>query len=267
MKEAGGMIVSDNDARRPELTAQRPTSGWTSLHSWIFLAVVAVGLLIVGIQNRYHYLSPLGLGKAYRIDKLFGGIQEFDPAQGWVKAQLQASALPPTMSMLPPQSPGSQAVPMNMPGTLPPPGTGIQPSVSQTPEPEEEKEEVTTSVTVEDLAAQKPGARKPPVESPAESTASLPEVAGITPSRVPELSNEEKFAAFKKRFQDFGKDEFQLANDDLYPNWKKNQKPNGTWQEFLAVYGNFIQWWADAGSPAESGMTLWNKFLESSGKN
>ena len=98
------MIVNDNDARRPESVAPRSASGWTSLHSWIFLAVVAVGLLLIGIQNRYHYLSPLGLGKAYRIDKLFGGIQEFDPTQGWIKAQLQASALPPTMSMMPPDS-------------------------------------------------------------------------------------------------------------------------------------------------------------------
>lgn len=259
------MIVNDNDARRPEVTAQRPTSGWTSLHSWIFLAVVAVGLLVVGIQNRYHYLSPLGLGKAYRIDKLFGGMQEFDPTQGWIKAQLQASGAPPTMSMMPPQSPGSQAVPMNMPGTVPPPGAGVQPSVAQAPE---EEEEITSSVTVEELSGQKGAARKPPLESPTErTTAALPEVAGTTPSGLPELSEEERFVAFKKQFRDFGKDEFQLANDDLYPNWKRNLKPNGTWQEFLAVYGDFIQWWSDAGSPPESGMTLWKKFLEASRKN
>ncbi|MDQ7783016.1 MAG: hypothetical protein RDU20_09065, partial [Desulfomonilaceae bacterium] len=128
------MIVNDNDARRPETAAQRPVSGWTSLHSWIFLAVVAVGLLLIGIQNRYHYLSPLGLGKAYRIDKLFGGIQEFDPTRGWIKAELQAPGLPPTMSMMPPESAtGSPAVPMHMPGTLPP-GGAPQPSVARTPE-------------------------------------------------------------------------------------------------------------------------------------
>lgn len=258
------MIVNDDEPRRPEFTAQRPTSGWTSLHSWIFLAVVAAGLLVVGIQNRYHYLSPLGLGKAYRIDKLFGGIQEFDPSKGWIKAQLQPSALPPTMSMMPPQSSGSQAVPMNTPGTVPPPGTAVQPSAAQVPE--EEKEEVATSVTVEDIPRSQPAARKPPVEPPSESTAPSPAVA-TTPSRAPELSQEEKFAVFKKQFRDFGKDEFQLANDDLYPEWKKNLKPDGTWEEFLDVYGEFIQWWSDAGSPAESGMTLWKKFLEATGKN
>lgn len=259
------MIVNDNDARRPEPTAQRSMGGWTSLHSWIFLAIVAVGLLTVGIQNRYHYLSPLGLGKAYRIDKLFGGIQEFDPSQGWITAQLQAGGPPPTMSMMPPQSPGSQAVPMNMPGALPQPGTGVQPSTAQTPV--EEKEQITSSVTVEELSGQKRAARKPSVESPTERTSAPPEVTGTTPSRVPEMSEEQKFAAFKKQYPDFGKDEFQLANDDLYPDWKKNLKPDGTWPEFLNVYGDFIQWWTDAGSPAESGMTLWKKFLASSGKN
>ncbi len=254
------MIVNDNDARRPETMTPRSASGWTSLHSWIFLAVVAVGLLLIGIQNRYHYLSPLGLGKAYRIDKLFGGIQEFDPAQGWIKAQLQASALPPTMSMMPSQPPASQAVPMNMPGTLPPPGVGTQPSVVQTPI--QEKDEITSSVPVEDLPAKKETARKTPVETPGESAPSSPETKPA-PSTVPEMSEDQRFAAFQKEFPHFGKDEFQLANDDLYPDWKKRLKPNGTWQEFLGVYEDFIQWWTDAGSPAKSGAVLWKEFLSS----
>ncbi len=58
----------------------------------IFLAIVALGLIVVGFENRYHYLSPLGLGKAYRIDKFFGGIQEFDPSQGWVVASFKSDA-------------------------------------------------------------------------------------------------------------------------------------------------------------------------------
>ncbi|MFH1114914.1 MAG: hypothetical protein V1792_13465 [Pseudomonadota bacterium] len=257
------MIVNDNDARRPESAAPRSASGWTSLHSWIFLAVVAVGLLLIGIQNRYHYLSPLGLGKAYRIDKLFGGIQEFDPARGWIKANLQASALPPTMPMTPPpQALGSQAVPMNMPGTLPPPGPAGQPSVVQPPV--QEKEETKSPVSVEDPDAGKEPDRKasadtppaPPSPSPSEKTAAAPP--------APELSEEQKLTAFKKEFPDFGKDEFQLANDDLYPDWKKKVKPNGTWQEFLGVYEDFIQWWTDAGSPAKSGVVLWKEFLTSS---
>ena len=50
----------------------------------------------------------------------------------------------------------------------------------------------------------------------------------------------------------FGKEQFQLANDDLYPDWKKNIAPNGTWPEFLGVYRDFVQWWTDQGSPPRS---------------
>lgn len=250
------MIVNDDASRRPD-RSQGSTTGWTSLHSWIFLAIVAVGLLLIGIQNRYHYLSPLGLGKAYRIDKLFGGIQEFDPTQGWIKAQLQAMP-PPTMSMMPPQPSGS-AVPMNMPGTLPPPGSAVQPSV--TPPGQAEKETVTSSVTVEEIAAE-----KQPAQSAKEEASPPPEAAPPPPKPV-ELTTEQKFEAFKEHFPDFGKDEFQLANDDLYPDWKKRMNPQGTWQQFLSVYGDFIQWWTDAGSPAESGFKLWNDFLEAKGNN
>jgi hypothetical protein len=77
------MAAQDDNAPRPG------SFGWTAMHSWIFIAIIAAGLLIVVVQNRYHYISPLGLGKAYRIDKLFGGIQEFDPDKGWVKAIIQ----------------------------------------------------------------------------------------------------------------------------------------------------------------------------------
>jgi hypothetical protein len=262
MKEAGGMIVND-DARRPEAKAQKPTGGWTSLHSWIFLAIVAIGLTTIGIQNRYHYLSPLGLGKAYRIDKLFGGIQEFDPTGGWITAQLQVPP-PPTMPMGPPQPPGSPAIPMNgPPGTVAPSGILREESVvkpSPAPQPVVEKEEVTSSVTEENISVEKPA----PDESPVEE-ASVPETATSKPP-VPELTDEDKFAAFKKQFPDFGKDEFQLANDDLYPDWKKQLKPDGTWEQFLGVYGDFIEWWTDSGSPSESGFTLWRKFLTDKSK-
>lgn len=68
---------------------QQPILGWTGLHSWIFLSIVFLGVLIMAFQNRYHYISPQGLGKAYRIDKVFEEIQEYDPAQGWIVAQFQ----------------------------------------------------------------------------------------------------------------------------------------------------------------------------------
>ena len=100
------MIVNDNDVRRPDPRGQRFAGGWTNLHSWIFLAIVALGLIVVGLENRYHYLSPLGLGKAYRIDKFFGSIQEFDPSQGWVVAKLQIGPPQQALSMMEPPGPG-----------------------------------------------------------------------------------------------------------------------------------------------------------------
>ena len=77
------------------------------------------------------------------------------------------------------------------------------------------------------------------------------------------MTPEERFKAFKKTFPDFGTDEFQLANDDLYPDWKKGASPNGTWGEFLGVYKDFVQWWLDHGQPREAGTTLWKQFLAS----
>ncbi|HMK34860.1 MAG TPA: hypothetical protein VK463_07330 [Desulfomonilaceae bacterium] len=235
------MIVTD-DTRRSEARQSRQAGGWTALHSWIFLAIVAVGMLVIGLQNRYHYLSPLGLGKAYRIDKLFGSIQEFDPNQGWVSALLQVGS-PQALSMM--ESPGSRAVPMNMPGTM-------QSSPGESPEP----------------GVAPPGAvhrEDPSVSARKESVVPPPVVQAVKPKEAPELSMEEKYKAFQKAFPDFGKDEFQLANDDLYPDWKKNLAPKGSWGEFLVVYRDFIQWWNDAGSPPEPGYKLWKDFV--SGKH
>ena len=90
--------------------------------------------------------------------------------------------------------------------------------------------------------------------------------ATVVPSQpIPkqkELTPAEKFSSFQKEFPDFGKDEYQLANDDLYPDWKANVNPNGTWKEFLTVYRDFIQWWNDAGSPPEPGFKLWKDYLK-----
>ncbi len=218
-------------------------SGWTSVHSWVFLAIVAIGLLVLGIQNRYHYLSPLGLGKAYRIDKLFGGIQEFDPSKGWIVAQLQM-APPQAMSMLGPSAPLVPPAQMNMPGSMPSSGDVVQPKAAVAPTMEKETVAPSPQPAKEQVAATQ-----------------------ARPTAVPEMSKEEKYKFFQKTFSDFGEEEFQLANDDLYPDWRKRYAPNGNWPEFLGVYRDFIQWWNDAGNPPESGFKLWQDFLSSKSGN
>jgi hypothetical protein len=227
------MIVTD-DPRRPEQRGSRTGPSWTSLHSWIFLAIVALALLVIGLQNRYHYLNPQGLGKAYRIDKLFGSIQEFEPGQGWIAAQLQSTPAPQNFSMMEPPAAGAPAVPMNVPG-------GVVPGAE---ERQTKSAAVKPAVKEEPVAAKEPAAAKP----------------------APELSVEEKYKAFKKAFPEFGQDEFQLANDDLYPDWKKSEAPNGTWPQFLVLYKGFIQWWTDTGSPPEPGFKLWRDFRSGKGK-
>lgn len=218
-------------------------NGWTSVHSWVFLAIVALGLLVLGIQNRYHYLSPLGLGKAYRIDKLFGGIQEFDPSKGWIVAQLQM-APPQAMSMLEPSAPLVPPAQMNMPGSMPSSGDVVQPKAAVAPTMEKETVAPSPQPAKEQVAATQ-----------------------ARPAAVPEMSKEEKQKLFQKTFSDFGDEEFQLANDDLYPDWRKRYAPNGNWPEFLGVYRDFIQWWNDAGNPPESGFKLWQDFLSSKSGN
>jgi hypothetical protein len=255
-KEAEAMIAPD-DTRRPDLKSNRTGQGWTSLHSWIFLAIVAVGLFVIGWQNRYFYLSPLGLGKAYRIDKLFGGIQEFDPAKGWVLAQIPSGPPQQSMSMMePPRQPGSPSAPMNMPSMMQPPSVGIPPGpppklTMEKPAPPPQV--VTKETPEEPRAAVAASSKETLAEEPKES-----------PKESAELTEKEKLEEFKKVFPDFGKDEFQLASDDLYPDWKKRVSPDGTWSEFLEVYGQFVQWWADQGSPPEPGFKLWKEFTAKS---
>lgn len=231
------MTLDDHEIQTPNIRRQR-AGGWTSIHSWVFLGIIAAAMLVLIVQNRYHYLSPLGLGKAYRIDKVFGGIQEFDPTQGWVTAQLQIAAGQPQVSMggSEPSIASSRAVPMNMPGY----GMGPERPEPAAPPVIQPKESVAPVI-------------------PKEAPAGKPTVA--TRAAEPELTKEEKFKAFKVFFPDFDQDEFQLANDDLYPDWKKNVAPNGSWSEFLTVYRDFIQWWTDAGSPSEQGYKLWKDFL------
>ncbi len=235
------MMSIDGTQREKTSYTRRQTAGWTQVHSWIFVIVVALGVGVIAMQNRYHYLSPLGLGKAYRIDKLFGGIQEFDPSVGWITAQLAAPPPSPALSMMePPGAPvGSRAVPMNMPAPVTP-------------------AEVPAGTQRTDKGFhEQPAAPSPPPSAP-EQTASQPPVKEAT-----ELSKEEKFQKFQKLFPQFGHEEFQLANDDLYPDWKANVSQSGTWDQFLAVYRDFVQWWLDAGSPPEPGFKLWKDFLAS----
>lgn len=243
------MIVNDDEARRPESRFHGTRAGWSGMHSWIFLAIVAIGFLVIGIQNRYHYLSPLGLGKAYRIDKLFGGIQEYDPDQGWVLARLQ-SGPPPTMSMMSPPQPPGPSVPMQVPGTMPPPSVSMLPEPAQPPlTPPAEKPAPSPTVVTKKLPSESPATPKPVAAEPRE------------------LSQAERMQAFTKEFPDFGKEEFALANDDLYPHWKKSVAPKGTWPEFLKVYGDFVKWWNDQGQPPEPGFKLWRDYLATRPKN
>ena len=197
------MIVNDDDVRRPDSRGPRFVGGWTSLHSWIFLAIVALGLIVIGLQNRYQYLSPLGLGKAYRIDKFFGSIQEFDPDRGWVVATLPSGPPQQALSMLERPRSGSRAVPMIMPGEGTPQG--------ESPEP--------GTVTAQSMHKE----QVPAAQTQKEATAAAQQTA--IPKQTQEMSKEEKLKAFKEAFPDFGKEEFQLANDDLYPDWKKNVRP------------------------------------------
>jgi hypothetical protein len=242
------MIVTGDDARRPESKLLGKVSGWTSLHSWIFLGIVALGLLVIGIQNRYYYLSPLGLGKAYRIDKVFGGIQEFDPDKGWIKANIQAPPPMPPSAMMNSPMPGAPAMPMNVPGA----GSMLSGPAMDLSSP---------SSRMPSLPKEQPPSRVATKELPPEPAKPAVAVPPPPPKEPVELTEPQKLEAFKKVFPDFGKDEFQLANDDLYPDWKKQVSPKGTWEEFLDVYGAFVQWWSDQGSPPEPGLKLWKDFL------
>jgi hypothetical protein len=124
----------------------------------------------------------------------------------------------------------------------------------------------------EDLAHKTP---PPPTLSPAHNHASVakdkdaPETAPVTPaqrSKQPDDPNTvETYKSFRPAFPDFGMDEFELANDDLYPDCKRSVSRDGTWDEFLLVYRDFIKWYEDKGSPGETGFKLWRAFLDSPG--
>ncbi len=223
--------------------------GWTSLHSWIFLVIVALGLAIIIFENRYHYLAPPGAGKAYRIDKLFGSMQEFDPSIGWISAQLQATY------------PAQATTRMEPPPMIPAPQV--------TPPPQEPEEEERPPVAKESMGSTDESL---PREKPLSSTMSqlpigtetspAPPAEQTTPPPPAPMGREERLQAFQAEFPEYGQEEFELANDDLFPDWQKKFAPNSTWKEFLPIYREFIQWWIDSGSPPEPGAKLWQDFTK-----
>jgi hypothetical protein len=237
-------------------TGHRTTAGWTRLHSWIFLVIVAVALLLLVMQNRYHYFSPQGVGKAYRVDKLFGSVQEFDPTVGWMSARLTSSVpTPATGTMEPPSVVSSVAESETV--TEPQPETPMPPPVESTvPESEPAKESAVQERA--DLTEEPP---TPPVTEESVSQEAAQPQPEPEPPQQQELTTRERFQLFKQAFPEFGEEEFQLANEDLYPDWKIRVNPDGTWPEFVGVYKEFIQWWIDSGSPPESGFELWKRFM------
>jgi anti-sigma factor RsiW len=95
-----------------------------------------------------------------------------------------------------------------------------------------------------------------------------PEKPGVAVGKTPGFSMEdqevgraERLKSFQEMFPEFGEEEFALANDDLYPDWKKHVSPDGTWLQFLAVYKDFVQWWEKGGARSEPGFRLWKEFV------
>jgi hypothetical protein len=115
------------------------------------------------------------------------------------------------------------------------------------------------------VAPEPPKEERRPAAVPKETTPAHVEPSPQPRTQAP-LSKEDSFKIFQKTFPDYGEDEFQLAYDDLYPDWKKNIEPAGTWEEFLDVYRDFIKWWTDSGTPQESGMKLWKDYLAARGR-
>ncbi|MBM4327019.1 MAG: hypothetical protein FJ118_07630 [Deltaproteobacteria bacterium] len=239
------MALHPNDSQRqPIRSGGQMTPGWTKMHSWVFLGVVAVGFLLILVQNRYSYLMPPAAGTAYRVSKIFGSIEEFNPSAGWVSAQLGAR-ISPQASVMPEAPPfESQAVPMRVPA-------GAKPEVA----PPQRKAEVTPA----------PPERRDPSASVKEQTLPPPRPKETTKPE-PAGGKEEQYQLFVKIFPDYGEAEFQLAREDLFPDWRKRVAPRGTWPQFIEVYKEFVDWWVDQGSPADSGFKLWQDFLVATGK-
>ena len=224
------MMAPNDDARYPEHLGgnMKSAMGWTKVHSWIFLVIVTASLGFMAFQNRYHYFPPQGSGKTYRVDKLSGQPQQYDPDRGWVPAEM----------------------PLDIAPALSPQPAVVVPSGDSSRVPRPKQPEPTPVV-------QDPG---PEFLPPVHNRAVVPKPPP-TPV-ITEPSKDEKWVTFHEAFPDFGKEEFNLAADDLYPNWKKNVDSSGTWPQFLDLYRRFIDWWMKSGSPAASGLDLWKDFMK-----
>ena len=239
--------------------------GWTKIHSWIFVILVAAGLALIAFQNRYHYIMPDTTGKAFRISKLTGAVQEYDPSVGWMSAQISGNApigSSPTSNDQEPTVSEPSAVPMTVPPgtrpeTVPTQGSNLTENTSSQPNTSAKTEEPSSGSVSENTVSSQPGSQ-PSTSVQTERTSRPSQPTSSAP-----LSREEKYRTFKEAFPDYGEPEFELASEDLFPEWRQRVAPNGTWQQFLSVYKEFIDWWTAQGQPQESGMKLWQKFLAS----
>lgn len=217
--------------------------GWSSLHSWVFIVIVALGFVVTGYFNRYEYL---GSGhKAYRVSKITGAIQEYDPYQGWSRAQFQGASSDMAASVQPTQ-------PMT-----PPPSSVETPSQPQTPVEQDlvaEEDQAPEPEPVADLEQEPENALS---QSPEATESTEPE----SDYREPDMSVEDRYKAFLQLNPGYGEEEFKLANETLFPHWKQNLNPDGNFVQFLSMYKKFTQWWIDAGSPRAPGFQLWKRFL------
>lgn len=234
-------------------------SGWSSFHSWIFIAIMVTGLIIIGIQNRYQYVTGSD-GAIYRIAKLTGGMQQYDLIQGWMRVS-ESKIMPEPLEEG--TSSTNQAKPFSLESftkgntiTESQKPLLVQKEQEPLPAPQKPEKSVQNKQPIQQI--QQPST----VEQPRSQESITEQTIPATP-REPEMSDEEMFAKFKERNPYFGEQEFRLAKDDLYPDWKQNINPNGNWIEFLDTYEQFIQWWNDSGNPSESGMALWKKFMTS----
>jgi hypothetical protein len=226
--------------------------GWTKTHSWMFLAIVTISLAMIAFQNRYHYFAPQGPGKTYRVDKLYGTLQQLDGEKGWVTAEppLEIATAQPVQPLSAAPSPNRDLGPMSG-------RTGSSPTRTEQPAFPPGSPDLPRATVPEPSARSVPAV--PVTSSPLDPSSKTKQPAPVV---TIEPSEDEKFRMFKDAFEDYGEEEFKLAANDLYPDWKKNVNPAGTWTEFLELYREFIQWWITSGSPAESGLKLWKNFLK-----
>lgn len=230
-------------------------SGWSSTHSWIFIIIVAIGLIITGYLNRYEYFGSDG--KAYRVSKISGAIYEYNTIQGWIVANFAESSQQMASAMQTPET--------TTPEPMTPPPTPVTPptTTANSVEPPDTIEEDPNTSNIEQPEEQPGTALIQPVEQTPETPETTTETEEPESSQEDdqEMSVENRYKAFLQLNPGYGEEEFKLANETLYPHWKEIINPDGNFIEFLSVYKKFTQWWIDAGAPREPGFQLWKRFL------